>query len=195
MIRDLQQLLKGLGYDPGPLDGKPGPRTAAALAEALRRYAPMPPVLEVPDAAIALIKEFEGFRGEAYLDTLANPPVWTIGYGTTAAAGVGIVPRQGMRINEWQASVYLRATVEKFAADITPMLTREATPHEFGAMVSLTYNIGVNAFRRSSVLREFNLGHREAAGNAFRLWNKAGGRVLRGLARRREAELAMFLGE
>jgi lysozyme len=192
MIRDVQRLLKGLGYDPGPLDGKSGPRTSAALSDALKRYAPMPAVPVVPDAAIALIKEFEGFRGDAYRDPVG---IWTIGYGTTAAAGIGVVPREGMGITEWQATEYLRMTVAKFAAEIAPMLTREATPHEFGAMVSLAYNIGPDAFRRSSVLRQFNLGHREAAGDAFRLWNKAGSRVLRGLVRRREAERAMFLGQ
>lgn len=145
--------------------------------------------------AIALIETFEGFEPEAYLDQLADPPVWTIGYGTTAAAGVGIVPKKGMTIAREQAGVYLARTAEKFADQIRPAMIRTPTPAQFGAMVSLAYNIGPTAFRRSSVLRLFNAGDMVGSADAFRLWNKAGGRVLNGLVRRREAERALFLSD
>jgi len=142
--------------------------------------------------AIGLIKEFEGFRATAYLDAVGVP---TIGYGTTAAAGVGITPKLGMTISEAEAEMYLTRAVEKFAARIRPALIREPTPAQFGAMVSLAYNIGPGAFKGSSVLRLFNAGDPAGAADAFRLWNKAGGRVLNGLVRRREAELALFLSD
>ena len=144
-------------------------------------------------AGIGLIKEFEGFRSEAYLDKLANPALWTIGYGTTERAGVGIVPRAGMEITEKQATEYLQKTVDKFAGQVLAVLKRPATDNQFAAMVSLAYNIGPSAFARSSVLKRFNEGKIQSAADAFLLWNKAGGKVLRGLERRRARERELFL--
>ena len=141
-------------------------------------------------AAIDLIKEFEGFRAKAYLDPVG---ICTIGYGTTAAAGVGITPRLGMTITETEAERYLMAAVDKFAAQIAPKITKPINENEFGAFVSLAYNIGPSAFGESSALRKFNAGDKQGAASAILLWNKAGGKVMRGLSRRREAERALFL--
>jgi lysozyme len=149
--------------------------------------------MKVNDAAKDLIRSFEGFKGTAYLDELAKPPVWTIGYGTTAAAGVGIQPRAGMTISKAEAELYFNRTVDKFAAKIAPMVTMSVNENEFGAFVSLAYNIGPGAFSKSSVLRRFNAGDKAGAADAFRMWNKAGGKVWPGLVRRREAERALFL--
>ena len=141
-------------------------------------------------ATIDLIKEFEGFRAKAYLDSVG---ILTIGYGTTAAAGVGIKPALGMTITEAQAHSYLMAAVDKFAAQISPKITRPINENEFGAFVSLAYNIGPGAFGKSSALRKFNAGDKQGAANSILLWNKAGSKVLPGLVRRREAERALFL--
>lgn len=141
-------------------------------------------------ASLDLIKEFEGFRANAYQDSVG---VWTIGYGTTANAGVGIVPKAGVSITEAQAAEYLRVTVDRFGAAVEAALTQPANENEFGAMVSLAYNVGPGAFKKSSVLRHFNAGNKKAAADAFLLWNKAGGKVLSGLTRRRKAERALFL--
>ena len=143
----------------------------------------------INQAALNLIKEFEGFMAHAYKDAVG---VVTIGYGTTAAADVGISPRLGMVITEPEAEAYLKAAVDKFAAQITKDMRRKPTPNQFGAMVSLAYNIGPGAFSKSSVLRKFNAGDIEGAADAFALWNKAGGKVLAGLVRRRAAEAALF---
>jgi lysozyme len=146
--------------------------------------------MKINDAALALIREFEGFRADAYQDAVG---VWTIGFGTTASAGVGIAPARGMRISEETANRYLEAALNKFAGQIAPLLKREPTENQYGAMMSLAYNIGPTGFARSSVLKRFNEGNIPAAADAFLLWNKAGGKVLRGLVRRREAERALFL--
>ena len=141
-------------------------------------------------ASLNLIREFEGFRAKAYLDPVG---VLTIGYGTTAAAGVGIVPRLGMTITEAQATGYLDAAVTKFLHHVMASLTRIPTDNQFGAMVSLAYNIGPGAFAKSSICRKFNAGDIQGAADAFLLYNKAGGKVLNGLVRRRYAERALFL--
>lgn len=146
--------------------------------------------MRINDRALNLIKEFEGFRAEAYKDPVG---IWTIGYGTTAMAQVGIEPKAGMKITEAQATGYLEAAVSKFAHNVTKSLKRPANDNEFGAMVSLAYNIGPSAFARSSVLRKFNAGDKAGAADAFLLWDKAGGKVLKGLQRRRKAERDLFL--
>jgi hypothetical protein len=98
-----------------------------------------------------------------------------------------------MRITEAQATEYLRKTVEKFAREIRPHITAPINENEFAAFVSLAYNIGPGAFRKSSALRHFNQGNKAKAADAILLWNKAGGKVLRGLVNRREEERALFL--
>ena len=143
----------------------------------------------INQATVDLVKRFEGLRLTAYQDSVG---IWTIGYGTTAAAGVGIAPKAGMTITEAQAEAYLRAGLEKFAAQIRPMIKVPVTPNQFGACLSLAYNIGPGAFARSSVLRHLNAGNLERAKASFALWNKAGGKVLAGLVRRRAAEAALF---
>lgn len=143
-------------------------------------------------ATVNLVKEFEGLRLQAYQDSVG---VWTIGYGTTAAAGVGIAPKAGMKITEADAEHYLRAGLEKFAAQVAPLIKVPVTGNEFGACLSLAYNIGPGAFARSSVLRKLNAGDKAGAAKAFALWNKAGGKVLAGLTRRRAAEAALFLSK
>lgn len=146
--------------------------------------------MKVNQATVDLVKEFEGFRANAYR---CPAGVWTIGYGTTAAAGVGIEPRLGMTISKSDAEAYLEATLDKFADKIAPLITAPINENEFGAFVSLAYNIGPGAFKKSSALRLFNAGDKADAAKAILLWNKAGGKVLKGLTRRREAERKLFL--
>lgn len=149
---------------------------------------------QISQRALNLIKEFEGFRADAYRDIAG---IWTIGHGTTAAANVGVTPHAGMVITKDEAEWYLQKAVNRFAAQVEGMLKAPANDNEFGAFVSLAYNIGPGAFSKSSALRHFNAGKKELAANAILAWNKAtvGGRkqVVRGLARRREAEKALFL--
>jgi lysozyme len=146
--------------------------------------------MKINQATIDLVKKWEGFKAEAYRDAVG---VWTIGYGTTAMAGVGIVPVPGMVISEADATFYLMKGLEKFADEIRPAISREANENQFGAMLSLAYNIGPTAFKRSTLLRKFNAGDIQGAAAQFDVWNKAGGKVLRGLVNRRADEKRLFL--
>lgn len=146
--------------------------------------------MQINKATIDLIKEFEGFRSQAYRDPVG---IWTIGYGTTGMAGVGISPKAGMSITQDDAERYLALTVEKFAAQIEDAITAPINENQFGAFVSLAYNIGPAAFKKSTALRKFNAGDIQGAADAILLWNKAGGKVLNGLVRRRNAERKLFL--
>ena len=100
-------------------------------------------------ATIDLVKEFEGLRTTAYKDSAG---IWTIGYGTTARAGVGIEPVEGMEITEAEAEYYLQKGLEKFSTEITGAITQPINENEFGAFVSLAYNIGSGAFSGRNIL-------------------------------------------
>ena len=146
--------------------------------------------MRINKEGIELVKKFEGLRLRAYKDSAG---VWTIGYGTTARADVGIKPRYGMTITEAEAEYYLEKGLNKFARLIEPMITRPITSNQFSAFLSLAYNIGPSAFKRSSALRHFNNGDISRAAKSILLWNKAGGKKMKGLVRRRKAERDLFL--
>ena len=143
-------------------------------------------------ATIDLIKEFEGCRLEAYLDPVGIP---TIGYGLTTGAIHSVKVEMGMTITQKQADGYLDAVLFSFADKLTRMFKRTPTPNQFGAMLSLAYNIGTGAFSRSTCLKRFNAGDIDGAAEALTWFNKAGGKKLRGLVRRREAERDLFLSD
>jgi len=146
--------------------------------------------VSVNQATLDLIKRFEGCKLVAYQDIVG---IWTIGYGTTAMAGLGIEPASGMTITQERAEDLLRQGIDKFAATVDAMITANVNTNEFGACVSLAYNIGPTAFAKSTVLRELNAGNHEKAAAAFKMWNKAGGEVVKGLVNRRNAEVTLFL--
>lgn len=138
---------------------------------------------------VALIKEFEGFRSKAYKDAVG---VWTIGYGHTSMAGPPEVKR-GLTITAAEGEKILKRDLVKYENAVADLLKVEVSSNQFSAMVSLCYNIGPANFKKSSVIRFVNKKQWQNAANAFSLWNKAGGRVLPGLTRRRAAEAALFL--
>ncbi len=146
--------------------------------------------MSVNQATIDLIKQYEGCKLTAYQDIVG---VWTIGYGTTAMADVGIVPAKGMTITQDRAEDLLRQGVEKFADTVDAMITTKVNQNERGAIICLAYNIGCGALSKSTVLRELNAGNKDRAAAAFKMWNKAGGEVVQGLVNRRNAEVTLFL--
>ena len=141
---------------------------------------------------IALIKKFEGLRLAAYPDPATGGEPWTIGYGTTSSAGVGKVTR-GMKITEVQAESMLVRSLEAYELGVMHALNKQPTQHQFDALVSFAYNVGVSNMSRSSVVKYLNAGQVVKAAGAFLLWNKAAGRVMPGLTRRRAAERDLFL--
>lgn len=146
--------------------------------------------MSVNQATVDLVKKFEGCKLVAYQDHVG---VWTIGYGITAGANVGIEPRQGTTITRAQADELLHRALDRFAAQVSALITTKVSNNEFGACVSLAYNIGAKAFSNSTLLRKLNSGDHVGAAAEFKRWNKAGGEVLNGLVNRRAAEAALFL--
>lgn len=148
--------------------------------------------MKTNQAGVDLIKKWEGFRGKAYL---CPARVWTIGYGHTSAAGKPQV-KSGMRVTRAEAETILKRDLGKYERavrkGIGPDAAGRATANQFAAMVSLCYNIGGEAFKRSSVARHFRNGDADRAAASFRMWSKGGGKVLRGLVNRRAEETRLF---
>lgn len=144
----------------------------------------------VNQATVDLIKRNEGCVLHAYPDPATHGEPYTIGYGHT---GQDVYP--GLVIDQAQAEELLRADLARFEDGIDDLLDDAASTsdNEFGAMVSLAFNIGLGNFAKSSVLRLHNAGDKEAAANAFLLWNKAAGRVFPALERRRREERTLYL--
>ena len=146
--------------------------------------------MTVTQATVDLVKKFEGCKLTAYQDHVG---VWTIGYGITAGANVGIEPRKGMTITQGEAEKLLWMALTRFANQVSTIITEKVSNNEFGACVSLAYNIGAKAFANSTLLRKLNAGDHAGAAAEFKRWNKAGGEVLTGLTTRRAAEADLFL--
>jgi lysozyme len=146
--------------------------------------------MRINDATLDLVKRFEGLRLDAYKDPVG---IVTIGYGYTNRAGFGPGVKMGDRWTEQMAEEMLREGLDRFGAQIQKGFTRAPNENQYGAFVSLAYNIGPGAFLNSTALKRFNAGDDEGAAEALTWFNKAGGKVLNGLVRRRAAEKALFL--
>ncbi|GMA77944.1 hypothetical protein GCM10025880_43610 [Methylorubrum aminovorans] len=110
----------------------------------------------------------EGRRLEAYRDSVG---IWTIGVGHTAAAGPP-VPRAGLRIGAAEADAIFARDVAAFVRTVAEAIPEPLPQHAFDALVSLCFNIGPAAFRRSTVLRRLRAGDRAGAGEAILMWNR-----------------------
>lgn len=134
----------------------------------------------------------EGKRLVAYRDIVG---VWTIGYGHTSRAGQPYV-KAGMKITEAQADAILAADLAAFETGVFSAIAKAkggVAQREFDALVDLAFNIGLGAFRSSSLRRAYVAGDKARAAEKFLEWTKAGGRVVPGLVARRKRERAWFL--
>ena len=142
---------------------------------------------------IALVKRFEGCAKmrehgmvEAYPDPGTGGDPWTIGWGTT---GPGIGP--GTVWTQAQCDARLEADLARFAAAVDRALGDATTTQpQFDALVSFHYNTG--AIARATLTAKHRAGEVEGAAKEFARWTRAGGRVLKGLVRRRAAEAALY---
>ena len=136
--------------------------------------------------AVPIIKEFEGCKLKAYV---CPAGVWTIGYGHTDGV------KEGDEITQQEADRLLADDVHSFSAGVQRLVTSDINRNQLGALTSFAFNVGLGNLRHSTLLRLVNKGDFVGAANQFSRWNKAGGKVLAGLTRRREAERKLFLKE
>lgn len=198
-VKTLQDELKRLGYYGGAVDGMFGPETESAVKAYQAKHhlvadgvvgpitraaigMEVPPP-RVPAEAVEIVKRFEGFRAEAYLCP-AN--VWTIGYGYTRNV------KQGDVVTKEEAEELLRFDLEHAANIVAQNVTVPLNEHQRAALISFVYNVGAGAFAESTLLKELNSRNYDAVPAQLTRWTKAGGRELKGLVRRRQAELELW---
>ena len=143
-------------------------------------------MMKTSEEGRALIKKFEGCELEAY-QCSAN--VWTIGYGHTQGIKEGDVCTQE------DADRILEEDLEEFEGYVQEAVNVPLEQHEFDALVAWTYNLGPSNLRSSTMLKRLNDSKFDQVPLEMRRWNKAGGKVLDGLVRRREAESLLFTNE
>lgn len=143
--------------------------------------------MKLSQRGIDLIKQLEGYSSKAYPDPATGGAPWTIGYGTTR----GVKP--GMVITAEQAEKMLRDDVAKFESGVSSLITAPTTQGQFDAMVSLAYNIGLGNFGKSTLLKKHNARCYTCAADQFRVWNRANGKVMNGLTKRRADERQVYM--
>jgi len=144
--------------------------------------------------ALSLIKQFEGCKLDAYNDPGTGGKPYTIGWGsTTDSSGKPIA--LGTRWTQQQADTRLVEHVAEFARGVDKALAGSPTTGaQKGALVSFAYNVGLGNLGSSTLLKKHRAGDYDGAAGQFLLWNKAAGKVLNGLTRRREAEARVYKG-
>lgn len=138
---------------------------------------------------LTLLKSFEGCELTAYQDPVG---IWTVGYGWTQPVN-GKPVGKGMIITQETADHLLQSGVVQYEKGVTRLLSVTVNQAQFDALVDFAYNLGVKALEGSTLLKKLNAGDYAGAADEFPKWNKAGGKVLNGLVKRRAAERAFFL--
>lgn len=144
---------------------------------------------DISDKGYALIRELEGFKAEAYLDTGG---VWTIGFGTIKYPD-GMRVRKGDKCTRGQAEVWLKNDSAWVDACLDRAIKTKINQNQFDALASFVYNIGESAFRKSTMLTLINQNSFTAAAGQFDRWVFDNGKRVQGLVNRRVKEKALFL--
>ena len=148
--------------------------------------------MKTGERGLALIKEFEGCKLSAYQ---CPAGIWTIGIGSTHYGDGTPVTKNRTLPTEKAAIALLAATIGQFEKAVNAMGV-ELTQNEFDALVCLCYNIGAGNFLKSTLVKMLKAGDDKAEiAKQFLRWDKAGGKPLAGLTRRRNAEAELFLSE
>ena len=145
-----------------------------------------PAYRQINARGLQLIKDFEGLRLTSYPDPATGGAPWTIGWGHT---GPDVSP--GMTITESKAAQLLFKDLKRFEVAVAK-LAPVATDNQFSAMVSLAFNVGEGNLSSSTLLKMHNAGDYAGAQAQYARWNRAAGKVMAGLTRRRTAEAMLY---
>ena len=147
--------------------------------------------MKVSDEGIKLIKHFEGVHKKPYI---CPAGYWTVGVGHLISRDAKL-PFEWFRIlSPGEIDELLRADLQRFELGVLRMLCPvQPTQSEFDALVSFSFNLGLGCFQRSTVRSAFIRGDKKRSGEVLLKYRLAGGRVLPGLVRRRQAELALLM--
>jgi len=142
--------------------------------------------MKISEEGLALIKKFEGCELEAYQCAAG---IWTIAYGRIKEV------KEGHTCTQEQAEAWLDEELHEYQSYIDDMVKVDLEQCQFDALVSWVYNLGPSNLKSSTLLKVLNNSEYDEVPEQIKRWNKAGGKVLEGLVRRREAEALLFLGK
>jgi lysozyme len=146
--------------------------------------------MKLDESGYKLIQEFEGLSLVPYL---CSAKVATIGYGSTFYPSGKKVTMQDQPISLATAKWMLKETADKFATDVDKLIKSKLTQNQFNAIVSFAFNLGLTSLGRSTLLKKVNINPNDPTIAAeFAKWNKAGGKVLNGLTKRRAKEAKLY---
>lgn len=147
----------------------------------------------ISKCGLRLIKQWEGLYLNAYRDPVG---VLTIGYGHTNLSGVAprVTPGMKLRDESHATGILLDVLARVYEPALRRNIKVPLNQHQWDAMVSWVYNLGEPNLKRSTLLKRINAGRLDAIPAEMMKWNRAGGRVFRGLTRRRRAEAGMWRG-
>jgi lysozyme len=146
--------------------------------------------MKLDESGYKLIQEFEGLSLVPYL---CSAKVATIGYGSTFYPSSKKVTMQDQPISLATAKWMLKETADKFAADVDKLIKANLNQNQFNAIVSFAFNLGLTSLGKSTLLKKVNINPNDPTIVAeFAKWNKAGGKVLNGLTKRRAKEAKLY---
>ncbi len=147
--------------------------------------------MKISNTGLDLIKSFEGFSAEPYKCPAGVP---TIGYGSTYYEDGTRVRMGDDAISKLQAEHMLREQVDSiYGFAVNRYVKTDITQNQFDALTSFAYNLGAGNLKASTLLKKVNKSKHKAAAEQFLRWNRAGGKKLKGLTRRRETEMNLYL--
>ena len=146
--------------------------------------------MKISQAGIDLIRRFEGCSLTPYL---CPAGYWTVGYGHVI--GIGKTKPEKQLYTQEEVDELLRTDLARFEQGVLRYCPVHLTQSQFDALVSFSFNLGLGVLQRSTLRRKILRQDRQAAAKEILKYNKAGGQVLKGLTRRREAEYRMFTKE
>lgn len=146
--------------------------------------------MRVNEAGLNIIKHYEGYSSSVYCCPAGR---YTIGWGSTWDDKGKAIQKTQSDISESYAEKLLLREIRHTDHAIAKLVTAELTENMYSSLTSFIYNVGSGNFQRSTLRMKLNRGWYEDAADELPKWRKAGGRVLRGLVRRRKSERDLFL--
>jgi lysozyme len=146
--------------------------------------------MNVSDKAIKMIRHHEGVRVKPYQDAIG---LWTVGVGHLIGDGKTLPDEWNRTLTMGEVDEMLRKDLARFEAGVERLCIGGLTQPRFDALVSISFNFGLGNLQRSSIRIKHNRGEFEDAADAFLLYNKAGGKIFKGLVNRRNDERALYL--
>ena len=146
--------------------------------------------MRISPRGLSLLKQFEGCSLTTYKDSAG---LFTIGYGHLIADGRTLPDSAKYKITQKQADLLLKYDVIPREKAVERLCTVPLNQNEFDALVSFVFNLGAGCFQRSTIRQKLNRGDRAGAAKVLLRYNRAGGKVIKGLVTRRMAEFKLFM--